>query len=169
MLILDMRSGVKDATNLAFAEKELPAMLDDLCGVRVAEYDCLLDTQGIVRWGNDVYPCEKWCDILEVADAEILATYDSEFYAGTPAVSKSRLEMAPSIMSAPKCPPHLQIALCSSLRSNPRCTGFRRLRKEWKRLCGKRMGSSTCFAESYGYRTASVRAGHLGTAWRRIG
>ena len=86
-----MRSGVKDATNLAFAEKELPAMLDDLCGVRVAEYDCLLDTQGIVRWGNDVYPCEKWCDILEVADAEILATYDSEFYAGTPAVSKKQV------------------------------------------------------------------------------
>lgn len=91
VLILDMRSGVKDATNLAFAEKELPAMLDDLCGVRVAEYDCLLDTQGIVRWGNDVYPCEKWCDILEVADAEILATYDSEFYAGTPAVSKKQV------------------------------------------------------------------------------
>lgn len=90
ILVLDMRSGVKDECNLAFAEEDLPALLSDLCGVRVTEYDCLLDTHGAIRWGNQVYPCNKWCDLLETTSAETLAIYASDFYAGTPAICKNK-------------------------------------------------------------------------------
>lgn len=89
-LVLDMRSGVKDESNLAYTEGDMPALLNDLCGAHVVEYDCLLNAHGRIRWGEQSYGCEKWCDLLETDGAETLAVYDSEFYAGTPAICRNR-------------------------------------------------------------------------------
>ena len=89
-LVLTMRSGVKDEHDLALSDGSLPCGLTDLCGAQVTEYDSLLQTEGAVRWGGESYPCRLWCDVLETTTAETLAVYDSEFYAGTPAITRNR-------------------------------------------------------------------------------
>lgn len=91
-LVLDFRSGVKDGSNIAFAQGAVPCMVDDLCGVNVVEYDCLRDTTGLVRWDGADYPCRLWSDIVTPTTAVPLATYAREFYAGTPAITRNQWE-----------------------------------------------------------------------------
>ncbi len=88
-LVLTWRSGVKDATNLCHTEGVVPCLVDDLCGVEVAEYDCLRDTDGLVRWADAEYPCSQWCDVLRLTTAQPVAEYAHEFYAGTPAITRN--------------------------------------------------------------------------------
>lgn len=87
-LVISWRSGVKDATSLCHTQGAVPCMVDDLFGVAVSEYDCLRDTEGIVRWDGADYPCKHWCDVLE-ASAEPVAAYAHEFYAGSPAITRN--------------------------------------------------------------------------------
>ncbi|MBQ8556900.1 MAG: beta-galactosidase [Clostridia bacterium] len=89
-LVLTWRSGVKDGTNLCHTEGALPCLVDDLCGVALAEYDCLRDTTGLVHWDGVDYPCDIWCDVLETTTAEPIAVYAHEFYAGSPAITRNR-------------------------------------------------------------------------------
>ncbi|MBQ8200598.1 MAG: beta-galactosidase [Clostridia bacterium] len=86
-LVLTWRSGVKDGTNLCYTEGAVPCLVDDMCGLALAEYDCLRDTDGLVRWDGVEYPCTQWCDVVDTTTAESLATYAHEFYAGTPAIT----------------------------------------------------------------------------------
>jgi beta-galactosidase len=87
-LVLTMRAGVKDDTNLCRTEVPLPAgELGELVGVEVHEYDCLREVSGWVQWDGKRYSCEKWCDIIKLAGAKALALYDFEFYAGSPVIT----------------------------------------------------------------------------------
>ena len=88
-LLLSWRSGVKDATNLCHTEGAVPCLVDDLCGLQLAEYDCLRDATGTVRWDGMEYECQHWCDIVQLTTAEALASYGHDFYAGTPAVTRN--------------------------------------------------------------------------------
>ncbi len=88
-LVLTWRSGVKDGTNLCHTEGAVPCLVGDLAGVAVAEYDCLRDCSGIVRWDGVEYPCTQWCDVLDAATAQPVAAYAHEFYAGTPAITRN--------------------------------------------------------------------------------
>ena len=88
-LVLDFRSGVKDEHNIAISQGHVPCLLDDLCGLRVTEYDCLRDCTGRVRWDGEEYECRMWSDIVETTTAEPLAEYAAEFYAGTPAITRN--------------------------------------------------------------------------------
>lgn len=89
-LVLDLRAGVKDADNLCIADEALPAGLTDLTGLVVDEYDCLRNGTNSIRWDGESYPVTKWCDILHTTTAEALACFESEFYAGQPAVTRNR-------------------------------------------------------------------------------
>ena len=61
-LVLTMRTGVKDETNICMTDRELPGRLSELTG----------------------------SDIITVKEgAEVLAVYASEFYAGEPCVTKN--------------------------------------------------------------------------------
>ena len=82
-----MRTGVKDENNLCMTDNPLPGGLKDVLGIEGPEYDCLRETHAYDQWGGTRYRCEKWCDIITAKGAEPLAYYDSEFYAGTPAVT----------------------------------------------------------------------------------
>ena len=87
-MVLTMRAGVKDDTNLCRTEAPLPACgLGELVGLEVHEYDCLRGIDNRVLWEGERYVCKKWCDIIRLAGARGLAVYDSEFYAGTPAIT----------------------------------------------------------------------------------
>ena len=88
-LVLTMRTGVKDATNLCMTDRELPGRLGDICGIEVPEYDCLLETTGGVLYGKKEYEIEKWCDIIELKGARQIAEYSTGFYKQSPAITEN--------------------------------------------------------------------------------
>lgn len=88
-LVLTMRTGVKDATNLCMTDRELPGKLGDICGVEIPEYDCLLKTTGGVLFGKNEYEIEKWCDIITLKGAKAIAEYSTGFYKQTPAITEN--------------------------------------------------------------------------------
>ncbi|MCL2189887.1 MAG: beta-galactosidase [Defluviitaleaceae bacterium] len=62
--------------------------LREILGIQVTETDSLYPTQrnGIL-YGNASYKALDNCAVLEIADAEILGTYEQDFYAGSAAVT----------------------------------------------------------------------------------
>ena len=93
-LITTCRSGVMDANNTV-VNQPLPGLLSEVCGVTVDEYDSLpaeielrLAIGAALGGGTDVG--RVWADVLEMDGARVLATYDSEYYAGCPAVTANR-------------------------------------------------------------------------------
>lgn len=90
-LVLTMRTGVKEANNLCMTDAALPGKtLGQVLGLTVPEYDCLRDVAVVIDWAGQQYTGTHWADLIEPTTAEPLATYGSEFYAGTPAITKNR-------------------------------------------------------------------------------
>ena len=90
-LVLDMRAGIKDETNIIRAEAPIPGkVLGEVLGLQIPEYDCLRETTGKILWDGSIYDCEMWADIIELKGACALAVYDSQFYAGTPAITANK-------------------------------------------------------------------------------
>jgi beta-galactosidase len=85
-------TGRVDETDLAF-ENGYPGPLAKVLGVWVEETDALLpDQQNTIemRDGSGVYTCGHLADITHAEGATVIATYGSDFYAGTPAVTVNR-------------------------------------------------------------------------------
>ncbi len=107
-LILTMRTGVKDDTNICMSDRELPGRLGDLCGIEILDYDCLRDVKVQVELcghevlnntvqderrqaatKDEIYQGSKWADIITLKGARAIADYASEFYAGTPCITEN--------------------------------------------------------------------------------
>ncbi len=87
-LLLTMRTGVKDKTNLCMTERELPGRLSEAAGVEVFDYDCLRGTEVKVMYGGEEFVANIWSDLLRLwPGTETLASYASEFYAGEPCIT----------------------------------------------------------------------------------
>ena len=92
MLVITPRTGVKDEAN-AVVNQPLPGLLAEVCGVIVDEYDALSENVSqaikfivpeLVK--TEVLPARFWCDILLPRQAEVIARYTEDYYAGKPAV-----------------------------------------------------------------------------------
>lgn len=61
-------------------------------GLNVQETDTLYPQQhnGVQAFGQ-TYQVNDYCDVLDVTTAKVLGTYEQDFYAGTPAVTKNKL------------------------------------------------------------------------------
>ena len=88
-LVLTMRSGIKDQENLCLTDMPLPGGLDDLAGIEVDEYDCLRDAAGELLWDGISYSSSKWCDIMHTTTAQMVAFWNSGYYANTPAITRN--------------------------------------------------------------------------------
>lgn len=88
-LVLTMRTGVKDDTNLCHPHT-LPGGLSDVLGIEVPEYDCLWETSLPVQWDGELFSGEQWCDLLAPSTAKTLAVAAGEWYAGTPVITCNR-------------------------------------------------------------------------------
>ena len=89
-MILTARSGVKDSRNNCISA-QLPTVYRELVGCHAAEYDPIGWGTNSVKFADGTrFSCKQWCDILETEAAENLARYDSDFYAGSPAVTVNR-------------------------------------------------------------------------------
>ncbi len=88
-LVLDMRAGVKHQNNINYSEGPLPGLLADLLGISIPEYDPLQKDSVAIQWDDIEGEGRLWADLIEIdADScRALATYDSDFYSGTPAIT----------------------------------------------------------------------------------
>lgn len=88
-LVLTMRTGVKNINSVCELDRELPGNLGRLSGLVIRDYDCLLDMEVEVEWknGRERGKARKWCDIVTLKGAEVLAEYKEEFYKDTPAIT----------------------------------------------------------------------------------
>ena len=89
-LVLTFRTGVKNENNICMSDAPLPGRLGKLLGLEIPDYDCMMGFDAGIAWmdGSVEGRCNLWSDILTLKGAEPLAQYTSEFYAGTPAVTR---------------------------------------------------------------------------------
>jgi beta-galactosidase len=86
-------SGIVDETDLCFLDG-FPGPLRQVLGVRAEETDALYDDERVDVTDartNRTYAGGWLCDVVDLEGAEAVATYASEFYAGSPAVTVNRL------------------------------------------------------------------------------
>jgi beta-galactosidase len=89
-LLITPRTGVKDESNTV-VNQALPGLISRLCGVIVEDYDSLpadltnpLEFDSVASEGAHG---RAWCDILAAEEAEVVARYGENHYAGKPAVT----------------------------------------------------------------------------------
>jgi beta-galactosidase len=95
LLIATARSGVKDAAN-AIVNQYLPGLLADVCGVEVDEYD-VQPADSIVLLelalpGQEAQAAQSrlWFDVLRTTTSQAIATYQSEYFSGAPAITLNK-------------------------------------------------------------------------------
>lgn len=91
-VILTNRSGVKNQNNNCIME-QLPTVYRTLVGAYVEEYNPIGGDTAMLRFEDGcTYQCKQWCDILNPEKAEVIASYDSEFYRGKAAITRNQYE-----------------------------------------------------------------------------
>ena len=100
ILITTYFSGMTDENDLV-TQDGYPGELRELCGIWVEETDALLSgqTNGFVikddPFGSNsgiagTWKAELFCDIIHPEGAQTIALYESDFYAGTPALCRNK-------------------------------------------------------------------------------
>ncbi|MCL2264700.1 MAG: beta-galactosidase [Treponema sp.] len=94
VLITTYFSGMTDERDLV-TQTGYPGELRELCGIWVEETDALLPghTNGFVIKDGDLkgtWKAELFCDIIHTEGAKTIADYESDFYAGTPALCQNK-------------------------------------------------------------------------------
>lgn len=87
-VILTARSGVKDENNNCIMEA-LPAGYREMTGCQVEEYDAIGHRTNTVKMDGISYPVTQWCEVLQPFCAEVIGTYEQDFYAGRAAVTRN--------------------------------------------------------------------------------
>jgi beta-galactosidase len=89
-LVLAPRAGVKDRFNTV-PERPLPAWLDELCGVRVTDYQSVAVDRAVALEGGSIAgEFRGWYEELELQGADVLAIYAGGPFAGSPALTSNR-------------------------------------------------------------------------------
>jgi len=92
-LLITYRSGAREWNN-QMTTKVLPGSLKELAGVEVEEFDSLKHgrTVRVIMKNESIEGyASVWCDILKTDGAEILATYEQDYFRGMPAVTVNNL------------------------------------------------------------------------------
>lgn len=89
-LITTFMSGIVDQSDNVHLGG-YPGPLREMAGVWVEEIDALAPEQSNTVSFSDgkEYKCNLLCDLMHTEGAEVLATYESDFYTGMPAVTKN--------------------------------------------------------------------------------
>lgn len=98
-LVTTVMSGLVDENDRCIFG-EYPGKLRDVLGIWVEEVDALRPDErnrilmnGVMPGMADIYECSFLCDLLHTRSAEALATYESDFYAGMPVVTRNHFGM----------------------------------------------------------------------------
>ncbi len=92
-LVFGCRTGQKDIRGICVTEY-LPGLAAELTGTDVCEYSLVAPDDGeiYVDWDGTTFTASVFNDLLAAVgeNAEVLATYKSSYYAGTPALVRNR-------------------------------------------------------------------------------
>ncbi|MBI3882499.1 MAG: beta-galactosidase [Verrucomicrobia bacterium] len=97
-LVATCNTGLVDEHNIASASA-FPHDLTEVFGLEVREFDTLAPTEEnhLIFKGNfpstHAHPARLWCDLIEVRDCQVVATYAKDFYAGQPAITVHKFGM----------------------------------------------------------------------------
>ncbi|WP_234984693.1 MULTISPECIES: beta-galactosidase [unclassified Flavobacterium] len=91
-LILSCRSGIQNRQGHLWEAKFYEPMWN-LIGSQIESYDLLMpQSPGVIKFNNQEFAWTSWGDLLKPnKETEVWATYESEFYAGTPAIISRNL------------------------------------------------------------------------------
>ncbi len=83
-LVLTFRSGCRDEYNRV-RPVALPGVFKEMAGIEAVEFDAL--RRSVKISGQVSGEANIWCDVIESDTAEVIATYESEYYKGKAAVT----------------------------------------------------------------------------------
>lgn len=90
-LIVTYFSGIVDEHDLVITGG-YPGRLRDILGIWVEETDALpFGAQNRFSYGRELYPAKILCDIIHTEGAEVLGVYETDFYKGTPVLTRNSL------------------------------------------------------------------------------
>lgn len=88
-LVTTFLSGLVDEHDLVVTGG-YPGKLRDILGIWVEETDALPSyMKNSFSWNGKIYECGLICDIMHMENAQALASYEKDFYEGTPALSRN--------------------------------------------------------------------------------
>ena len=91
VLVCTACTGRVDKDDLCFLGG-FPGPLRKALGIWCEEIDGLYDDErNGIRMNGKVYPCRDLCDLIHAETAQVLGTYEKDFYAGRPCVTKNSL------------------------------------------------------------------------------
>ncbi|MFO7636915.1 MAG: beta-galactosidase [Clostridia bacterium] len=85
-VVFTFRSGGRDSCNKITGET-LPGYFRDLLGIDVIDYDALADARVPLDGLLPHSEASFWCDVIDPRASQVLSTYGSEYYAGSPCVT----------------------------------------------------------------------------------
>ncbi len=92
-LVLTMRCGVKNTTNICMTERDLPGRLGELAGIKIYDYDCLNEADVDLKYNDVISKGDMWADIITPDEGtKVLAVYASDFYKDEAAITCRKYE-----------------------------------------------------------------------------
>jgi beta-galactosidase len=120
-LLATCNTGLIDEHGIAPADG-FPANCTDLFGIEVMEFDALqpgeenhLTFKGSFP-ASHLHPARLWCDLIEPREAQVLATYAKDFYAGRPAMTVNEFGLGKAIYFGTVSHQHFYYDLVAWLR-----------------------------------------------------
>lgn len=87
-LLASYFSGIVDENNQVYLDG-YPGILRDLLGLSVEEFAPYPEGRGNhLLFGGNRHACDRWCDVIHLEGAAALATFESDFFAGSPAITR---------------------------------------------------------------------------------
>lgn len=86
-LVLSFRSGTRDEYNNV-RPLAVPGLFADMAGIEVEEFDAPRNEVKVT--GKIQGYARLWCDIIKPVSAEVISTYDSEYYRGKAAITLNK-------------------------------------------------------------------------------
>jgi beta-galactosidase len=87
-LVLTMRTGVKDSSNVCQTAQPLPGVFGELAGIEILDYDCLRLHDVPVERNGQAYVAKLWWDVVSLKGAEAWASGRGAGHVGEPAVTR---------------------------------------------------------------------------------
>lgn len=101
-LVCTCNTGLVDEHHIV-PDSGFPNCLTDLLGIEVTEFDPLPEgEENHLTFKKDfptthLHPAKYWCDVIEAKEAQVLATFAKDFYAGRPAVTMNTFGLGRAI------------------------------------------------------------------------
>lgn len=86
-LICGPFSGIVDESDTVF-ENGYPGPLSELFGIKIEEYDALIEEKTFEWFGQD-YNCHSWCDVISLNGGRALGVYNEDYYKHKPTITEN--------------------------------------------------------------------------------